>query len=355
MGAMVHAPRAPDEGAAAVTPVGFAITLKGWRSQLRWAMTQREEDPARVWLEVISIDERSKRAVAAATAPEQLAELAKFRQRLEESIASLTEELGDDNVAPLYSWLDLVRQRRRMFARIEEAREAVRQARAIRLPDGSKAPVTDAQAASQLVRAQGELEQWVAASPPAPPAEVRAIWEAEGGDALRETRSNEPMVVGRRGDRARRVLERTKGRVPGKHPWHGSRGERIAIPALLAFAVASAALAVPLDSAALAANAAIDVVVVVALVAFSVVVRRVERVEVGAALDWAWHAILYEERARLAELEAGWLRALVDAQRALNLFDAGAAAGGQLRAFEQDRPDLAEMVHEVARDTEEGG
>ena len=54
---MVHAPDAPaqEEGAPPPPLAEFAITLKGWRSQLRWAMTQREEDPARVWLEVISI------------------------------------------------------------------------------------------------------------------------------------------------------------------------------------------------------------------------------------------------------------------------------------------------------------
>src|SRR5438876_4184818 len=104
MGRMVHAPGGADSlhGSAvhAIAGSDFAITLKGWRSQLRWAMTQREEDPARVWLEVISIDERSKRALAVEQTPAHVEELTKFRQRLETSIASLTEDLGDENVAP---------------------------------------------------------------------------------------------------------------------------------------------------------------------------------------------------------------------------------------------------------------
>ena len=64
-----------------------------------------------MWLEIISIDERSKRAIASTTDPTELAELARFRSKLERSVAAITEDLGDDNVAPLYFWLDLVKQR----------------------------------------------------------------------------------------------------------------------------------------------------------------------------------------------------------------------------------------------------
>ena len=60
--------------------------------------------------------------------------------KLDTSIASLTEQLGDENVAPLYSWLDLVRQQRRAIARVEAARVAVAQTRAVRGPESPKMP-----------------------------------------------------------------------------------------------------------------------------------------------------------------------------------------------------------------------
>ncbi len=364
MGApMVHAPSTSDDRAPREGPgVGadFAITLKGWRSQLRWAMTQREEDPARVWLEVISIDERSKRALDCARSPEQLGELKTFRRKLAESIATLTEELGDEKVAPLYSWLDLIRQRRRLAAQIEEARAAVSQTRALRSSDAPRAPKSEQSAAEQLARAQGELAQWKQATPPAPPAEVVGAWEARGGDALVAQMPREAMAVGRRGDEARRVLERAlrsgregrERRKPGKHPWPGSRAERIAIPVAGAATFLFGLFALTGSAGALGALATVAFCVLAALVTYSVLARRVERAELAAAVDWVWHARMYQERTHFAELEAGWLRALLDAQRALRTFDAKPGTGGQLRDFEAERPDLAPIVHEVARDTE---
>ncbi len=336
----------------------FAITLKGWRSQLRWAMTQREEDPARVWLEIISIDERSKRALALSHDAEQLAELQKFRTKLETSIAELTQDLGDDNVAPLYAWLDLVRQRRSLAASIVRAREAVVQARAQRNPDGVRTPETDGEAADQIARAQGQVEQWKAAAPPPPPREVLAVWEARGGDALVAQMPRDAMAVGKHGDAARRVLARAAGRAPGRHPWARSRLELILIPVVGAAAFLLSAFAISLGaqsesaSRALAALATSSWVALAALFACSIIARRHEREELAAAIDWVWHARMYDERTRLAELEAGWLRALVDAHRALERFDAKAATGDQLRDFEAWRPDLVEMMQEVARDTE---
>ncbi|HEY2516781.1 MAG TPA: hypothetical protein VGI39_38185 [Polyangiaceae bacterium] len=352
---MVDAPRAPEEGGGNAGRTDFDFTLKGWRSQLRWAMTQRDEDPARVWLEVISIDERSKRALAIDSDPAHKDQLARFRERLESSIASLTEELGDDNVAPLYSWLDLVRERRKMTVRIEEAKKAVVQARAMRLPDGGKPPSSEAKAVEQQARAQWELEQWKNASPPAPTPAVAAIWQEEGGDALRARLSHDPIAVARRGDEARAYLHRVApGHDPGKHPWRGSRGERISIPVAGAAALLGGLFAALLGVSALWGVAALAAMVLGGLVMQSLLVRRQEKAERRAALDWAWHAVLYTERIEIAELEAGWLRELVEAHRALKTFDAKAGTGGQLRDFEQSRPDLAEIVHEVARDTESG-
>lgn len=355
---MVHAPEAPAEKAASPSAApsrleGFAITLKGWRSQLRWAMTQREEDPSRVWLEVISIDERLKRAMTEhADNAENVAELEKFRARLDESMASLAEELGDEKVAPLYSWLDLVRQRRRLGAKIEEARAAVKQARALRPSTAVRSPKTEEQVVEQLTHAQGELAQWKGAMPPAPPPEVVAVWEAQGGDAQIERMDRDPMAVGRRGDEARRVLEQAKGRAPGKHPWHGSRGELIAIPVAAGATLLIALFGLAEDSGLAAAIAGLAFGGLGALVAYSFFARQQEKAELVAAIDWVWHARMYEERTSYAELEAGWLRALLDAHRALKSFEAKAATGGQLRDFESERPDLAEIVHEVVRDTE---
>jgi hypothetical protein len=350
MAPMAHASEAPPNGAGATKQVAFSVTLKGWRSQLRWAMTQREEDPARVWLEVISIDERSKRALRDASDPDEVAALDDFRGRLEESIASLTEELGDENVAPLYSWLDLVRQRRRLSANIDLARAAVRQARSLRAPDGTRTPKTEEVASEQLVHARNVLEEWKAATPPLPPPEVLAVWEAEGGDALRDRMSRNPTSVARRGDRGRKALESLAGRAPGKHPWHGAKGERISIPVAGGATLLFALLSVVTESGALGVTAGLAFGVLVALLAFSFFVRRKERAEIALARDWIWHAKLYAERTDVAELEAGWLRALVDAFRALKAFDAR-ATGQQLRELEAERPDLSSMVHEVARDT----
>jgi len=336
----------------------FAITLKGWRSQLRWAMTQREDDPARVWLEIISIDERSKGALQQPHDVEEQEELRKFREKLETSIASLTEDLGDDNVAPLYSWLDLVRQRRTLMARIEEAAAAVEQARAMRLPDGARKPRTEEEASEQLVLAQGQVDQWKGATPPAPPPEVARVWEQKGGEALVETMPCDAMAVGKRGDEARRILVRAAGRPPGKHPWARSRLELITVPVTGAAGVLVALFAMatwsdsPATARLLVAVAVSCLAAFGALIACGVIARRHEREEIAAALDWVWHARMYEERTHLAELEAGWLRALVDAHRARKSFDAKAGTGGQLREFEQWRPDLVDMMQEVARDTE---
>jgi hypothetical protein len=355
MGPMVHAPGAPppSEGIEASPATGdFAITLKGWRSQLRWAMTQREEDPARVWLEVISIDERSKQALAGASSPEHVAELQKFRARLVESIASLTEELGDEKVAPLYSWLDLIRQRRRLVAKITEARATVKQVRALRSPERSATPQTEEEAVAQLAKAQGELAQWKGAMPPEPHAAVLAVWEAEGGDALVDRMTRDPMTVGRRGDEARKMLARVTDHPPGKHPWRGSRKEVISIPIAGGVTLLFAVFATTIGSGPLAILAGVTFSVFAALLGFSLFVRRRGRAEIAAAIDWVWHARMYGERTSVAELEAGWLRALVEAFRAVKSFDARAATGGQLRDFEAERPDLAAIVHEVARDTE---
>jgi hypothetical protein len=111
-------------------------------------------------------------------------------------------------------------------------------------------------------------------------------------------------------------------------------------------------LALVAGSGVLGALAGLSLGGLAALLAFSFFARQQERAELAAAVDWVWQGRMYAERTQYAELEAGWLRALLDAQRALRSFEAGAATGGQLRDFETERPDLSEIVEEVARDTE---
>jgi hypothetical protein len=160
------------------------------------------------------------------------------------------------------------------------------------------------------------------------------------------------MSVGRRGDEARRILEQAKGRTPGKHPWRGSRAELISIPVAGGVTLLLGLFALVAGSGALGGLAGLAFGGLAALLAFSFFAKQQEQAELVAAVDWVWHARMYEERTNVAELEAGWLRALVDSLKALRLFDAKPATGGQLHDFEAERPDLAEIVHEVARDTE---
>jgi hypothetical protein len=162
------------------------------------------------------------------------------------------------------------------------------------------------------------------------------------------------MAAGKRGDAGRPLLADAlaAGRPPGQHPWPRSRGELIAVPVAASGALLAALFAVARGAAGLGLAAALFAAAAAALVAFGVAARGREKAERRAAVDWVVHFDVYLARAEIAELEVGWLRALADAHKALRAFDAKAGTGGQLREFEAWRPDLAEMVHEVARDTD---
>jgi hypothetical protein len=81
----------------------------------------------------------------------------------------------------------------------------------------------------------------------------------------------------------------------------------------------------------------------------SVQARRRLTSERRAALDLVWFHTLFTEQASSLELEIGWLRALVAALRALQAFDAHKAEGGQLAELSKWRPDLKEVVADVAK------
>jgi hypothetical protein len=163
------------------------------------------------------------------------------------------------------------------------------------------------------------------------------------------------MAVGKRGEAARRLLERAAGRAPGKHPWPGSKAEQIAVPAAAGLTFVCGAISAARHVPGLAALAVVAFAALVGLVGVGAVLRVKQRAETAAALDWTWHAKMYAERTHLAELEAGWLRALAEARKALRSFLAHPATGGHLRDFEAERPDLAPIVLDVARDTDQGG
>ena len=95
--------------------------LRMLKTMLSLAVGQREEDPERAWLELVSVRERLQPvAYTAREDPLLSSDVERFRGKLEEQIAKLTRDVGDEVIAPLYSWVDLVRQRARLEARGRE-------------------------------------------------------------------------------------------------------------------------------------------------------------------------------------------------------------------------------------------
>src|SRR5579883_405702 len=119
------------EYAAAQNPV--SRTLRMLKTQLNLAVGLREEDPERAWLEAVSVREKID-ALAQGAANDALlkADVERFRFKLEEQLRKLTRDVGDEVIAPLYSWVDLVRQRARLDGEVETARSRVAEARASR-------------------------------------------------------------------------------------------------------------------------------------------------------------------------------------------------------------------------------
>jgi len=326
--------------------------LRMLKTQLNLALGQREEDPERAWLEVVGVRERLDAVVGEAKDDALLAaDVARFRAKLREQVEKLTRELGDELIAPLYSWVDLLRQRARLDVEVETAKERVAQARASR---GAPAlgPLTTAdEAQAALTAAETELARFEADVPRAPVQQVLAVWAESGGDALRPTLPLDPAVVRARGLAARRVLDRLRGRPPGLVPYAGSRLELIVVPAIGTCALLASAVTL----ASSGSRAAFGIVAVAGWVTFaaalgvSAFARQRASAERAAAIDAVWHHTLFSEQTSSLELEVGWLRALSAAMRARRAFDEHRGEGGQLDELAKRRPDLEPVVADVAR------
>jgi hypothetical protein len=196
-----------------------------------------------------------------------------------------------------------------------------------------------------------ELEAWRAEPAPSPPPEALAVWTESGGDALRSSMPSDPAVVRARGLAALPVVEAICSRAPGAASYAGSRLELAVLPAAGAAALLSLMFAFSLRGA----HIALSALAVVACGSFgaaamaSVQARRRATHERRAMLDLVWFHTLFAEQTASLELEAGWLRALAAALRARHAFDSHKGEGGQLAELARWRPDLTEVVADVAK------
>jgi len=334
----------------AKNPVSLALRML--KTQLNLALGQREEDPERAWLELVSVRERLHDvAEGAKDDPLLLADVERFAGRLEEQIDKLTRDVGDEVVAPLYSWVDLLRQRARLDAGVDSASARVGEARASRGAVATPAPTSDTDATAAVDAAEKELSWWRSESPPLPPLEAQSVWHEAGGDAMRPALSIDPQIVRSRGLAAQPMLARVRGRAPGALVYAGSKLELVLLPTFGAVALLMSMFALASTQARgpLGVLSALGWLGFAAVIAVSVVARQRADSERRAAVDAVWHHLLFTEQASALELEVGWLRALAAALRARRTFDAHKAEGGQLEELASWRPDLEAVVVEVAK------
>lgn len=340
-----------EYAAAAQNPVSRALRML--KTQLNLAVGLREEDPERAWLEAVSVREKIE-ALAQGAADDALlkADVERFRFKLEESIRKLTREVGDEVIAPLYSWVDLVRQRARLDREVETARSRVAEARASRGAPTAVALANDEQATAALETAEKDLTWWQTDVPPEPAAEALAVWNELGGDAIRRAMPTDANVVRTRALAARSILESAEpGRPLGESRYVGSVAEFLVLPGIGASALLSSMFAFARSGS----HVLLSALSVVACGSFgaaivaSVQARRRMVAERRAAIDLVWHHTMHGEQARALDLEVGWLRALQASLRARRAFDAHKGEGGQLAELAKWRPDLEAVVSEVAK------
>jgi hypothetical protein len=352
---------------SAATPTADSLSLRGrshpaskpfrdCRAQLRLALSQREEDPARVWLELTSIREKAtKLPEMAHDDPMLKQDIERFRAKLEAEIFALQQEVGDEVLAPLYVWVDLIRRRNRLDREIVAARESVKASRASR-GDAKRAARTEEESETQLTEGQKELEWWQASVPPRPSEAELAIWEAGAWPSRRDALPHDAREVARRGSDARAALGVVApGRLLARSEYAGSPSEKIILPCVGAFAfLASLFAAFALSRAGGAGAIALVILALVGwlalggAIAVSVVARRRARGEADAAVATSWHYTLFAEQAAALEIEVGWLRALRDAFHARTLFDRAKSEGKQIEDLKKWRADLRDFVVEVA-------
>lgn len=336
--------------AASTNPISRELRML--KTQLNLAVGQREEDPERAWLEIVSVRERlTLVADGAKEDPLLLADVERFRGKLDEAMKKLTRDVGDEVIAPLYSWVDLLRQRARLAHEVEVARGRVLEARASRGAPASAPPATEEEASGALAAADKELAWWRSEAPPLPSQEALAAWHEAGGDALRPSLPTDPQAARTRGLAALVKLDRARGRAPGAVPYVGSKLELVLLPTggvaallLSMFALASSTARTPLG-----VLAALGWVGFAGVVSVSFVARQRADAERRAAVDAVWHHTFFTEQAASLELEVGWLRALAAALRAQRTFDTHKGEGGQLEELARWRPDLEPVVVEVAK------
>ncbi len=334
---------------ASQSPVHGALRLL--KTQLNLAIGQREEDPERAWLEAVSVRERLETLAEDASGDTMLqADVDRFKGKLEQALKKLTRDVGDEVVAPLYSWVDLLRQRDRLELEVETARTRVMEARASRGAPPPPRVTTVDEAASALEACEGELQVWRGEPLPSPPPEALAVWAEAGGDALRHSMPTERQVVQARGIAAIAVIEEARSR-PSAGGYAGLRLELVVLPTAGAAALLSSMFAFARQGAhiALSALAVFACGFFGAAVMASVQARRRTTSERQAAVDLVWFHTHFAEQVASLELEVGWLRAMVAALRARRAFDAHKGEGGQLDELSKWRPDLTEVVADVAK------
>jgi hypothetical protein len=343
-------PPTTGEYAAASNPVSKALRLL--KTQLQLAVGLREEDPERAWLEAVSVRERVAPVAEGASQDALLmADVERFKFKLEEAIRKLTRDVGDEVIAPLYSWVDLLRQRGKLDGEVETAMSRVAEARASRGAPTTIKLSTEEQATAALEAAEKELAAWQADVPPEPTAEAMAVWNELGGDALRPALPSAGNIIRSRGAASRVFLEGAHGRPLGESKYAGSVVEFLVLPSIGAGALLSSMFAfarsgphVFLSALSVVACGSFGAAIVA-----SVQARRRVVAERRAALDVVWHRAMYNEQAPALDLEVGWLRALQASLRARRAFDTHKGEGGQLSELSKWRPDLEPVVDEVAK------
>jgi hypothetical protein len=326
--------------------------LRLLKTQLTLAVGQREEDPERAWLEAVSVREKLVNLEQGMHRdPLLVADVDRFRAKLDEQVTQLTREMGDDLLAPLYSWMDLLTQRSKLEREVDTARGRVAEVRGARGVAPEPIPSNEDAAAGALQAVEEQLRWWKSHTPPAPPPNALVLWTQSGGDALRPSMPSDPAVAGADAREVRAVVTAAGTRALGAVSYAGSKLEMALDPALGALAVLLVVYAHALHGESRARNAMAIVAVLLffGALAASALSRRRSAAERRAGLAWVWHHTLFAEQASALELEAGWLRALVAALRARRAFDAHKGEGGQLRELARWRPDLEPFVAEAAK------
>jgi hypothetical protein len=324
------------------------------RAQLRLALSQREEDPARVWLELMSLRESASKLPAMVAGDATLeGDVARFHAKLEAELVTLTEEVDDAVLAPLYAWVDLIRRRNRIDRAIVTARGNVKASRAARRDD-TRAPRAEDESATQCEHAKKELARWTSAASAELPLAAMAVWQGGGWDSRRAELPSDPKEVHRLGADALSIL----GAVPptravGRVAFPRSRGDVAAVAAAGVGAVGAAVLGAFAGSALLLVVAGLAGVVTAAAGALFFVARARAEAEKRAAVAAVWAKIFASEQTVALESEVGWLDALRDAFRARRVFDEAKSEGRQIDDLRAWRPDLRDFVVEVAKQGDE--